>query len=228
MLSMQQRKATILAHTLEPMGRPAPVLQFPEQIDLSAGQFILATLPGDPSPTRTRLFPTMINGDKVTFDHLPTAAWHPGREVDLIGPLGNCFTPPSLARRWLCISLGYHPERLLPLLKEGHRRSNSIAFWSHKDIPNLPSEIERPVDPIDAVGWANFIVVELPGIAWPEEYRALGVSLRDQTTATTEVLINVPTPCGLGLCQTCSVPSGRSWSLACQSGFVHSIEVLRG
>ncbi len=228
MLFMQQRKASIKAHTLEPMGTPAPVLVFSEQININAGQFILAALPGDPAPTRTRLFPTMVNGDEVTFDHLPTSAWHPGRDVDLIGPIGNRFTPPTQAGRWLCISLGLHPERLFPLLKDGTRVSASIAFWSHKTILTLPSEIERPVDPVDAIGWADFIVVELPGTGWPEEHRALGISLRDQTTAATEVLIDVPTPCGLGLCQTCAVPSGHSWSLACQSGLVHSIEVLRG
>lgn len=225
---MQQIKALISAHTLEPMAKPAVILEFPEKIQIRAGQFILAALPGDPVPTRSRLFPIMVDEHKVTFDHLPTASWHPGREVDLIGPLGNHFKPPAQAGRWLCISLGLHPERLFPLLQEGKGGAVSIAFWSEKKIPNLPLEIERPVNPMDAIGWADFIAVERSGKEWPEEYRALRASLMDQTTAATQVLIDVPTPCGLGLCQTCAIPSGKSWSLACQCGLVHTIEVLRG
>jgi hypothetical protein len=41
-------------------------------------------------------------------------------------------------------------------------------------------------------------------------------------------MINLPTPCGIGGCQACSIPGRRSLQLACQSGLIHRLETILG
>lgn len=195
---------------------------------MGAGQFLLASLPGSIEALRSRLFPIQISTEGFTCDHIPGLEWLPGRTVDVLGPLGNPFSPPEIAHRWLVLSLGYHPERLLPLLDLGRAQSASMAFWSNQRLASLPSDIERPVELAEAVDWADFIAIELPGPEWPEGYLPLHSQLMNRKGVITQVLVDVPTPCGLGACQVCAVPQRKGWRLGCQSGLVLSMEQIRG
>jgi hypothetical protein len=224
---MRQLSARITSHSLEPLGIPALVLRFLEPMSISPGQFVLAYLPDSKDAVRTRLFPTAIGDLGFTSDHLPGPAWQPGETLDLLGPLGKPFSPPEDTDRWLLLSLGNHPERLLPLVDLGGKRSASITFWAKVPSPWLPSFVERPAKPEEAVGWAEFIALELPGLDWPEEFASLWEALQDQSRCVLQALVDVPTPCGLGACQACSLPSGRQWQLGCQSGLVVAMEAIR-
>ena len=225
---MHIHRAIITSHTLEPLGKPALTIELPEGITLGTGQFVLATLPGTIDPLRTRLFPIEVSANGFTSDHLPDPSWLPGRSVDILGPLGKPFLPPISARRWFLLSLGVHPERLLPLHELGRAQSASMAFWSQEPPPLLPSDVECPVDIAEAVDWADFIAIELPGQDWPEEFLPLRSQLIQRKAATIQALVDVPTPCGLGACQACAVPKLKGWSLACQSGLVVSMEQIHG
>lgn len=195
---------------------------------MGAGQYVLANLPGTTDALRTRLFPIEVTANLFSTDLIPGPAWLPGRTVEILGPLGKPFLPPEPARLWFMLSLGDHPERLLPLLEVGRRQSVSMAFWSIQPLPSLPSDIERPVEIVDAVDWADFIAIELPGLDWPGEYISLRSQLLQRKDATIQILVDVPTPCGLGACQACAIPERKGWSLGCQSGLVLSLEQTNG
>jgi hypothetical protein len=224
---MRQLSAKITTHSLEPLGVPALVVQFLEPASLNPGQFLLAYLPGSKEAIRTRLFPTLISNQGFTSDHLPGPAWRPGETLNLLGPLGKPFTPPENTDRWFLLSLGNHPERLLPLIDLGGERSASIAFWAKGRSPWLPSFVERPVEPEEAVGWADFIALELPGLDWPQEFTPLWEFLQDQARCVRQALVDVPTPCGMAACQACALPSKGHWQLGCQSGLIVPMEAIR-
>jgi hypothetical protein len=223
---MQQIQGIIASHTLEPLGKPALIVQLSEQMSLGAGQFVMAYHPGEEDPVRSRIFPIEFSPDGFTSDHIPGPAWLPGQSVDILGPLGNSFAPPREARNWFLLSLGHHPERLRPLLASGVEQSASVAFWSNRQIPPLPADVERPVAPVDALAWADFIAIELPGLGWPEDYLSLRTQLMDRRTAHIQALVDVPTPCGLGACQACAIPQRGKWIFGCQSGLVRALEEI--
>jgi hypothetical protein len=224
---MRQLSARITRHSLEPLGVPALVVQFMEPASLSPGQFLMAYLPGSKDAIRTRLFPTSISDQGFTSDYVPGPAWRPGETLDLLGPLGKPFTPPQNSNRWFLLSLGSHPERLLPLIALGEERSASIAFWANSQSPWLPSFVECPVEPEEAVSWAKYIALELPGLDWPQEYTPLWEHIRDQARCVLQALVDVPTPCGMAACQACALPSKGHWQLGCQSGLIVAMEAIR-
>lgn len=224
---MQHTTGHVTAHSLEPLGIPCLELQPADPLSIAAGQFILGFIPLEATTARFRLFPVRISPDRIVFDHVPDATWFPGRKIDILGPIGNPFSPPAAARRWLMLSLGGHPERLLPLLDAGATQSASLAFWSDGPIPTLAPEVERPASPKDAVDWADFIAIELDGPQWPETPGTFARDHLHRVLAPVQVLIDVPTPCGLGGCQACALPGGKGYSLACQVGLVRPFEELR-
>jgi hypothetical protein len=225
---MRQISGVITSHTLEPLGTPALVVELPQQITFNAGQFVMAYHPEAEAAVRTRLFPINISPNKIVFDHVPSPSWVPGQSIDFLGPLGNPFSPPPTSRNWLLLSLGDHPERLLPLLDIGLTQSISMAFWSKNPLPNLPADIERPVAPEDAISWADYIAIELTSTDAPMDFQPLRYELLDLRSSLIQVMVDVPTPCGFGGCQACAIPHRKSWSLACQQGLVRKFEDIRG
>ena len=225
---MQSHKAVITSHTLEPLGKPVLTIEFPAGITIGTGQFVLANLPGNSDPLRTRLFPIEFAVNGFTSDFLPGPAWLPGLTMEILGPFGKPFLPPDTARRWFLLSLGDHPGRLLPLLQLGRTQSASMAFWSKEPRPFLPSDVEHPAELVEAIDWADFIAIELPGLDWPGEFISLRSQLLQRKDATIQILVDVPTPCGLGACQACAIPERKGWSLGCQSGLVLSLEQTNG
>ena len=224
---MRQIPGVISSHTLEPLGTPTLVVELSQPMTISAGQFVMAYHPNVETTARTRLFPINSSPTRIVFDHVPDPSWFPGKAIDFLGPIGNTFSPPATSQNWLLLSLGNHPERLLPLLNVGHTQSASVAFWSKMPLPSLPAAIERPVAPEDAVDWADFIAIELPGPYWPANYRPLHSELLDRKISLIQALVDVPTPCGLGGCQACVIPHRKGWILACQKGLVHNFEDIR-
>ena len=223
---MRHFPGVITSHTLEPLGTPALVVELSQQLTFNAGQFVMAYHPEVDAAVRTRLFPISTSPNKIVFDHVPSPSWFPGQSVDFLGPIGNTFSPPPTSRNLLLLSLGEHPERLLPLLDLRHSQSVSIAFWSKKPLPNLPADIERPVAPEDAISWADYIAFEFSSPDTPIDFQPLRYELLDLRTSLIQVLVDVPTPCGFGGCQACAIPHGKNWSLACQQGLVRKFEAI--
>ena len=187
---------------------------------MGAGQFVLAHHPNESAAARSRLFPITLGSDHIAFDHVPSPAWLPGQEIDFLGPLGNPFSPPPAARNWLLLSLGNHPERMLPLLESGRSQSASIALWSKKNIPGLPADVEGPSSPEEAVPWADYVAIELCDPYWPDTHRSLKDDLHIRKPALIQVLINVPTPCGIGGCQACACsPAQKAICLHARRGW---------
>jgi hypothetical protein len=91
----------------------------------------------------------------------------------------------------------------------------------------LAADIERPVAPEDALDWAEFIAIELPGSYWPVPHQALRMELFEQGASEVQALVDVPTPCGFGGCQACAIQQRKGWVLACQKGLVRDIEDIR-
>ncbi len=223
---MQPVQVPVVSHTLEPLGHPSLVLQLPEPSGIRTGQFVLVYDAQEQAAVRTRLFPVAISQEQIVFDRVPAPGWLPGKMLDVLGPMGNTFSPPASSRNWLMLSLGTHPERLLPLLDAGHTRSAALAFWSAFHMPGLAADVERPVSPEEAVDWADFIAIEYDGPAWPEAYRSLSIDYLRRKRAPIQVLVDVPTPCGLGGCQACAIPIRKGYFLGCQEGLVRSFEEI--
>ncbi len=225
---MRQIPATVLSQSLEPLGTPVPIVQLSQQTSTQPGQFYLAFHHDDQVASRSRLFPINISNDVLRFDQVPNPSWLPGQTVDLLGPLGNGFTPPTESRRWLLLSFGDHPERLYPLLDMGRERSASFAFWAHRPLSELPADIERPVTPAEGLTWADFIAIELTGHNWPANYEDLYKPLTDRLLSTVQALIDIPTPCGIGGCLGCVLPGTKEVRLACQQGLVRDFGEIGG
>lgn len=224
---MRPSTGVISSHTLEPIGTPALVVEFSTAIIFGVGQFMLAYQPEAGEAFRSRLFPVSISPQQIVFDHVPSPSWLPGEKIDMLGPIGNTFSPPATARNWHLISLGQHPERLLPLLKLASAQSASVAFWSATTLAGLPANVERPVAAEDVINWADFIAIELAGSEWPDGHRVLREELMHKSNASIQVLVDVPTPCGFGACQTCAMPQRGGWILTCQMGLVRQFEEFR-
>jgi len=210
-----------------PTGRPGVHVSCPPAARPSPGQFALALAPGQVQAARTALFPTDIDDQGFTAGLPEGAASRPGVELDLWTPVGNGFTPPASARRWLLAAIGVTPERLLPLIDVGLARGAAIVLSAAGRPPDLAPAVEVVVDPIEALSWADYLAVDLvPEQAgdlrqrlgkfeWPTGRRSLAA----------QVLFTPSIACGLGVCGACAV-EGRRLRLACIDGPVFELHDL--
>ena len=127
----------------------------------------------------------------------------------------------------MLISLGHHPERLLPLVQAGIQTGAAIAFWSENQVASLPALVERPTEADEALEWADFIALEINEYDWQHVDEGLFSKLKRHASKA-QLMVNIPTPCGIGGCQACSIPGRKSIHLACQTGLIHPLESILG
>jgi dihydroorotate dehydrogenase electron transfer subunit len=187
------------------------------------GQPLLAFLPGSEAPLRTALYASEIHPDGITTAQIPSAEWRVGTQVDLLGPIGRGFSPSTSSRRWLLIALGVPLDRLLPLVISALERDLPVVVHSDQRLPDLPAQVEVAVNLDEVFDWADFIAIDTDA----SRLNALvEVRKRDPIIPAVQVqaLLDLPLPCGLGVCSACAVRKGRSWKLACQHGPVFDIK----
>jgi hypothetical protein len=187
---------------------------------------MLACRPGGDEPLRQSLLPIGLHTNGLTALQPEGTQWHPGEQLDLLGPVGHGFHPSPSRRRWLLATLGANPDLLLPLMSMGIERGVSVAVWAETPLPPLPPQVEVPSDLDPALDWADYVGLALT----PEWLEANGSDASILTAATrpglAEALVILPMPCGTGICGACAIGGTRAARRACIEGPVIALEDL--
>lgn len=216
---MRRRLARIEALTRRPTGRPAFRFSAPAQAIPGPGQVSLGFRPSSHEVIRTALFPCLISSEGFSSVIPEGCTWETGDEVDLAGPAGSAFHPPSRARRWVLASFDNPADRLLPLLFEGLRRGTEVALVCSDPPPDMPEALELNPPWQEAAAWADFIALDLGQNLISAEI--LPAPVREGSSrAVVQALVTPPMPCGIGACGACSIRTRRGWVLACRDGTV--------
>lgn len=223
---MRRMKARITALTTAPDGRPAVRLDPEQAVPWAAGQAFLALRPGDRQPLRQRLFP-LDDGQRGLLVALPPEApWRLGDRLDLLGPLGPGFRPPTAATRWLLVDLVGSPGPLLALVEAGLARGAAISLATPATGLRLPADVERTPDLAEALAWTDYLAL-LVDPSDPEPLRRLvALTPTERLPSPAEALLDLPLPCGFGGCGACAVRTRHGWRLACREGPVIEADLL--
>ena len=210
----------ILEFRLEPDGRKSVQIGCDPKTVPAPGKYLLADAPADEDsllalPLFTReVFPDGFLAAPVE-ETLPPS-WEIGTTLALRGPLGRGFNLPAVTRNLALAAAGDTAARLLPLVA----LAGSTALFTDLPVPDLPTRVEvQPLaDLPDALGWADFVAVDIP----LERVDALvGILGREDggPLPPGQVLVHASMPCGgLAECGVCAVRIGRKSVLLCVEG----------
>jgi hypothetical protein len=221
---MRRIKAQISEHTISPTGKPALRLDLlPDEIP-APGQPLLAYLSGSDAVLRTALYASRIDATGFTSVEIPSPGWSIGSHLDLLGPLGRGFSPFPRTRRWLIIALDQPVDRLLPLVDVAIADDIPVVLYSEAQLPALPAQVEIATSLEDVIQWADYIALDTKLSSLSNFAKTIGMGSGLHPTAQVEALIDLPFPCGLGVCSGCAVHQRGGWLLACQDGPVIDIK----
>ncbi len=229
-----------------PLGEPVARISCAPKDLPKPGQAFLSHHSRQDSALRKLMFPIQLNPEGFISDIPPGPAWNYGDALDLWGPLGDGFTPPQGVMKWLLVSLGQPPLKLLPLVDVALRDGAAVALYTDDRVPEIPPQVELNPDIHEAILWADYVAIDL-SIESRHDYKSedprtklphselrrilafshkLGITKADVLSATCQVLISSPMPCGLGTCGACAVRGTPGWKLACVDGPVFPLADL--
>ena len=194
----------------------------------SPGQYLLAA-DGSDSPLPVPLFHTDSASQGFVAAASAPAAWIPGLELQLRGPLGRGFTLPLSARRVGLIALAESPARLKGMIRPALTHDAAVVLVCDSNPDNLSDEVE--VQPMSALQeileWADYFAVDVVR----EDLRGLQerVGKLNQLPAekAAQVLVHTPVPCGgVADCGVCAVTFKSGWRLACREGPVFDLREM--
>jgi len=192
------------------------------------GQYLLGWNPQDrEAALGATLFPGEIT-DQGFLALDPPRYLEPGTVLELRGPLGKGFRLPTGVRRLALVAFEDGPHRLLPLVGRALAQQAAVALFCDLPLPSLPASLE--VSPLatlpDALGWADFLAVDLR----LESLADLGKHLGDYSAHRSlngQVLVQTAMPCStVAECGVCAVPLRRGWKYACKDGPVFDLRTL--
>ncbi|MFZ6031084.1 MAG: hypothetical protein ACOYYS_25535 [Chloroflexota bacterium] len=205
------------------------------------GQYILADLPAHTpaqcTATAVTLFPTQLDAHGLyAVPAYPTAntcqipaAWQPGSQLLMRGPLGRGFYLPGDVRRLLLVAAGSTGARLSPLIAQAQAQRADIVLCTHLSTAALPSSIEAyPLRSFAGiVSWADFIAVDVLLEDLPGLRQQLGLSAEQRLPCPAQALLLTPMPCGgLAACGACAVHTDRGYRFVCEDGPVFALDRL--
>ncbi len=223
---MRRTQGRLEALELLPDGRRALRVSCSPQAVPRPGQAVLALQPGQQEPRRRVLFPIEIGARAFLAPMPQKVSWQPGDELDLLGPVGRGFAPPSRARRWLLLGLADAVDALRPLVDQGLQAGASIALWAERAPADLPAQVEVRPALGEALAWADYIAVALPAASLADLRQHLGTQDEIRRLGSAQVLVLTDMLCGYGGCGACATPPSRGWALACTAGPVFGLEDL--
>jgi dihydroorotate dehydrogenase electron transfer subunit len=197
------------------------------------GQFALARDPltSDPYLRRT-LWPYEITAGSITFalpSHDPLAQrTRAGDTIDVNAPFGRAIEFNANVRRILLIGEDERLALLVAIAHDAIKRKLEVVLAAKCNLASdffpphlLSTEVEyRTEDTFnsDLIAWADAIVAS----GSPEFYRMLANAIRDVRyllePGFAQVLVDLPMPCGVGICGACTIETGRGVRLACTDG----------
>ena len=223
---MHRTLARIESLVLSPLGRPGVRLQVTPAAIPAPGQAVLGCRPDADDPFRHVLLPFALHANGFSALNPEGAAWQPGEQIDLMGPVGRGFQPPSARRRWFLAAFGVSPEVLLPVLNMGVDRGVGLALYADSPVPALPPQVEISLDLEAALDWADYACLAVTA-EWLERSALVAAGLQAARAARlAEILVVLPMPCGTGVCGACAVGRGRAARHACTDGPVFALEDL--
>jgi hypothetical protein len=188
---------------------------------------VLAIPAQHPSAIPFTLYPIQLDQDGFRCRLPAGERWLPGDRVDLIGPIGHGFSPPTRAERWLLVDAEGPGSPLEPLIGLGLRTGAAIALTTPHPPAQLPADVELLASAADGLAWADYLAANLGRRPVTDLHEIVGISADAQPPVPTEVLLARPLPCGFGGCLGCGVAMHTGWALACQHGPVFAWDQLR-
>jgi len=208
------------------MACPAAAIPLP-------GQYLQAYDPNDPLEViPTSLFVAgeslVSRGGEASFPvaGLLPAAWQPGTQLQLRGPLGRGFELPTKIRRLALAAIGGSPARLLPLVTE---RVSEVVLFCDSQVGELPMSVEiQGLDSLpSALAWADFLAIDIPLDKLDELATYLGMKEALPLSLQGQALVLAPMPCGgLAQCAVCALATRSGAKLACADGPVFDLHEL--
>jgi hypothetical protein len=215
---------------LDLLGRPQAWIACRTSAIPGAGQYLRAYLPGDENQSLPLpLFPTAIHENGFLAAPPVPTHWLPGMPLQLLGPLGSGFHLGSGVRRLALAALDETPDRLLPLVTLALEQNADVTFYLDCPAPFPPASVEvSPLSALpEALGWADFLALDLPLQSLPGLRQRLGMHPEERLTIPAQGLVNTLMPCaGMAECGACAVPLRRGWQLACVDGPVFDLNIL--
>ena len=201
----------------------------PEAIP-AAGQYLLAAENGAIQATALFLSGTWKGGFLSSKPY--PAAWQPGTDLILFGPLGHGFHLPADVQRLALVVLGNTNSRLLPLVSTLKSPHASMTLFSDAQPTDLPPDLEAyPLqDFTESLTWADYYAVDAPLASLETLSECFDSSSHGLSGIHGQVLVHSSMPCsGLGKCGVCALKVKRSWKLICEDGPVFDLAgVLKG
>ena len=194
------------------------------------GQYVLADAAGSDAPLAAVLFPAGEWAEGFVAASPIPAAWQPGTQLWVRGPLGHGFSLPGEARRVALVAWRRPPAALLSLLGAALRQQASVTLVGQPIPEDLPLQVEaQPPEALQEVcAWADFAAFDVEREALPE-LRDLLRGGRTAMKGEAQALVRAPMPCGgMAACGACTVDVGGKALLACEDGPVFDLGQLMG
>src|SRR5215216_4579157 len=212
---MSTGKGQVLALILEDGSRYVRIA-CPSNLVPAPGQYLLAN-DGSVSPLPIPLFYTDSASQGFIAVAPVTAAWNPGINLHLRGPLGSGFSLPLAARRVGLVAIDDSPARLRSLIRPALEQDAAVVLVCNAAPEHVPNDVEvQPLSVLDDIlDWADYVAFDISR----ENLFALKEQLgkRNQLAAGmgAQVLIGTPVPCGgIAECGVCAVTLKSEWKLA--------------
>jgi len=194
------------------------------------GEYYLAFTPGTSQILPTALFPYEIDMESLTLCGNFPVEWQPGASINIQGPLGNGFHPPSIAGKIALLATDASlSDRLYALMLQSLSRGLAVA-WVADSIPEqFPPQVELldSSDLLEAVDWSDYsaaaVTLTVLGSLMNRFDHYAGLKKK------VDVLLDAPMVCGNARCGVCAVETKKGWKLVCKDGPVFKLEeVLNG
>jgi len=215
--------ASLIELRTQPPFPPLIRLQTSQTFKINAGQYLMAwNIAERDAALATPLFPGGMDGLNWIASKPLSAAWMPGAEIQLRGPLGKGFALPPAARK-VALGMSAPYGALFPLIGQALNQNAAVALFADTPPGQIPTDVEvQPLQALqDALPWADYLALE----SHPDFPIQQFISQKNLSwPAAAEILLHFPMPCGgEGECGICAVTLRRGSRLACQHGPVFSL-----
>jgi len=203
------------------------LINCPPKMIPTPGQYLLAHIAGSDSSVASSVFfsDSAANGFLAAYDS--GLNLQPGTQLNLRGPLGHGFTPPTSARKIALIAFDDLPSRLRGLIPLGLKQGAEIVLVSDSQAVDLPEVVE--VQPLKALteimNWADYTAIDI----LRENLFRLKEMFENENQQSTrnepQMLIRSLMPCGgLAECGVCALANESGWRMICKDGPVFNLK----
>lgn len=193
----------------------------PPSLIPAPGQYLLASSASFLDPLPVSLFSTDSSPFGFTAASAIPAAWTPGTEIVLRGPLGRGFSLPSSARKVALIPFDDEASRLRGLTAPALRQGAAVVLLGDADMAGLPDAVEvQPFSMLeDVLAWAEYAAFDVLRESLPGLRERLGGTHPLWAGKEAQVLVSTSLPCGgVAECGVCAVMLKSGWKMACKEG----------